>query len=125
MTTQTPLLKDTLIMDEGLIGSCDVDHLKALRTQLLPNLPVRLFLITHQDDLQTALSHTLRVPESTQVTHGSLWPEPLPKNDAVKLPKRPFLPEASGRSAPCAAQAPCMSPSASSSISPSVSSSKL
>jgi hypothetical protein len=69
---QVPHQKMTMIVDEGLLGSCDPDHMSQVVKQLLPALGVRLFMITHHEELRAAMTHTipLGTPKRPRVNHG-------------------------------------------------------
>jgi ABC-type transporter Mla maintaining outer membrane lipid asymmetry ATPase subunit MlaF len=61
--------KMTLILDEGLIGSCDPVHMHAVIKTLLPALNIKLFMISHHEDLKAAMTTVITVKNS-KVTHG-------------------------------------------------------
>lgn len=69
---QVPHQKMTLIVDEGLLGSCDPEHMHQVVRTLLPALGVRLFMITHHEELRASMTHIIPLgrPGEARVNYG-------------------------------------------------------
>jgi DNA repair exonuclease SbcCD ATPase subunit/DNA repair exonuclease SbcCD nuclease subunit len=58
---QVPSQNLTLWIDEGLLGSCDSTNMHKLIKQLLPILPIKLYMISHHEELKAAMTRYIDV----------------------------------------------------------------
>jgi hypothetical protein len=70
------LWQDTLVIDEGLFGACDVDHLYQLMKTFLPNLAsqgIKFIIISHQMDIMSHMQFALNLDNRKhRLQYGSL-----------------------------------------------------
>lgn len=68
-TCQVPCMKDVMWIDETLVGSCDDDHQHKLIHDLLPNIKLGLYIITHHEPLQNVMHARIDIVDQ-HVEHG-------------------------------------------------------
>ncbi len=51
--------KMTLIIDEGIVGCCDNAHLQNFIKILLPALPIKLIMISHNEEIKAAMTDSI------------------------------------------------------------------
>jgi len=78
---QVPSQNMTLWIDECLLGSCDSTNMHIIINQLLPTLPIKLYMISHHEELKAAMTKTIPVVRPLKYGNQLTYDLIRPKND--------------------------------------------
>jgi DNA repair exonuclease SbcCD nuclease subunit/DNA repair exonuclease SbcCD ATPase subunit len=68
--------RDTLYIDEGLLGSCDSTNISSL-VDLLGKLEIRLFVISHNEQVKSMMTTTIHCRIDQPIQFGRCFPDPI------------------------------------------------